>query len=436
MINNNLKRIVALGSVLGIAAPASVFATNGMFLIGQSTKARGMGGTSIAQVHDTIASASNPAIMAHTGNRFDIGGDLFSVKSQASLGLDGVGSGRITVESKPDHMAITPGLYMMPNLGASWNDGDISYGFTMVSVGGGGSRYEPNIYNSILGQDTRPKLGVSLIIASLNPTIAYKINEKHSVGASLVIGMQVFKAYGLEYFSNFTAGGSTEFLTDNGTDFSYGAGIRLGWLGNFMDGDLNLGAEYTSKTYMTKFDSYKELFAEQGQLDTPGNIGLGLAYKVNNDTTVAFDINYIMYEGVAAISNIGPNTGGNLFPVSPEENELGRDNGLGFGWSNQTVYKIGLEYTYNPTWTLRTGWNYGKSPIDETREILFNIVAPATTQNHLTMGASYLYNKDTELNFSYVHAFEFTQRGPTYIGNTGEISMYQNSLGATLSMKF
>lgn len=429
MTSSNLKRAIALGTSLGMILPSAAFATNGMLLIGQSTKARGMGGTAIASHHDAIASAANPAIMAHVGNQFNIGGDIFVPQAEARLGS-------VTVESKPDHLAISDSVYFMPSMAAAWESGNISYGFSFVSVGGGGSRYDTNLYNAQLGRDTRPKLGVSLIIANLNPTIAMKLNETHTIGASLIIGMQVFKSYGLTEFSQFTISRSNDYLTDNGAEMSYGAGIRLGWLGSYMNGNLTLGAEFTSKTYMSEFDKYKELFAENGDIDTPGNIGVGINYKVNDKLAVAFDINYIMYEQVASIGNIGPNTGGALFPVSPEVNELGRSEGLGFGWENQTVFKVGAEYKYSPKTTLRAGWNYGASPIDESREIIFNIVAPATTQHHLTMGASYQYDKETEFSLSYVHAFEFEQYGPTYIGDTGEISMSQDSIGMSMIMQF
>jgi len=434
MININLKHSLTLGSILALSSPASVFATNGMFLIAPGTKSRGMGGVSIAMTHDTLSSAINPATMAHTGNRFDMGGDIFAPTAKASLGTEGVD--RITVESKPDHVTIADGVYIMPNLGASWNDGDISYGFTMVGVGGGGSRYEPNLYNNITGGDPDLKLGVSLLVMQINPTIAMKLDENNSVGATLIIGMQVFKSYGLDEFVAFTPSQTPDYLSNQGADIAYGAGIRLGWLGEFMNDDLTLGAAYSSQTYMTKFDKYKELFAEQGQFNTPGNIGIGMAYKVKDDLTIAVDINYIMYEDVAAVSNLGPNVTGNVFQVDKATNGLGEDDGLGFGWTNQTVYKLGAMYDYNDTWTLRGGWNYGKSPINEQREIIFNIAAPATVQHHLTMGATYKYNTDIELSFSYVHAFEFKQNGPTYIGSTGEIGMSQDSVGATFSMNF
>lgn len=433
MIKNKLKLITALGCAMGIAAPASVFATNGMFLIANGTKSRGMGGVSVALSHDTLTSASNPATMAFTGNRFDIGGDIFVPEAEATLGQ---GDNRATEESKPSHVTISDGVYVMPNLGASWSNGDLSYGFTMVGVGGGGSEYKFNLFNNTADKDTSQKLGVSLLVMNINPTIAYRLDETNTVGATLIIGAQVFKSYGLEEFTTFTAtGDDTAKFNNEGADVAYGAGIRLGWLGKYMNDQLTLGASYTSETYMSKFDSYVDLFAE-GKMDTPGNIAIGAAYKIREDWLVAMDITYIMYENVAAVSNIGPNPAGEPFPVSQEVNALGLDEGLGFGWTNQTVYEIGVEHILNDKWTLRGGWNYAESPINEEREILFNIVAPATVEHHLTLGATWQYKEDMEFSFSYIHAFENEQFGPTQIGYQGGMSMSQNALGATFSMNF
>ena len=437
MINKKLKLVTALGSALAIAAPASVFATNGMFLIGYGNKSRGMGGVGITQSQDVLNSAANPANMALLkANRFDMGGDIFIAKSEAYMGQE---PNNLRVESTPDHMTIADGIYIMPNTGASWKDGDLTYGFTMVPVGGGGSRYNTNLFNcaNATPVDCKDKLGVSLMVMNINPTIAMKIDEHNSVGATLVLGLQIFKAYGLDKFTQFTSTQTSEGLTDNGTDVAYGAGIRLGWLGNFVENKLTLGASYTSQTYMSKFDDYSNLFAEQGQMNTPGNIGVGIAYQILDELQVALDINYVMYEDVAAVSNPGPDSRGDfLFPVDRETNALGKDEGLGFGWSNQTVFKLGISYLFDPTWTLRAGWNYGKSPIDSENDILFSTVAPAITENHLTLGATYQMNKTMELSFSYVHAFEFEQFGPTYINYEGGYTMSQDSFGASFGMNF
>lgn len=435
--NSILCKSGALVVAISCFAPSVAYATNGMFLIGTGTKSRGMGGVGITLSHDVMTSAANPATLSQMeSNRFDIGGDIFIPDAEAYQGQDPY---TLREESKSQHATIAESVYFMPNLGAGWVDGDLSYGFTMAPVGGGGSRYNTNLFNCA---NSGPKncddiLGVDLLVMNINPTIAYKINQQHSIGATLIIGIQQFQAYGLTEFSKFTVSGTSEYLTNNGLDYAYGAGIRLGWLGSFVDKKLTLGAEFTSQTYMTKFDKYRELFAEQGSLNTPANIGVGISYAATNELLVAMDINYIMYSGVAAISNAGPNIGpGSAFPVDSATNGLGNDEGLGFNWSNQVVYKIGVAYDLNPEWVLRGGWNYAKSPIDESTDILFSTVAPAITQNHLTLGGTYQMNNDMELSFSYIHAFEFEQNGPTYINYEGGYKMSQNAFGASFGMNF
>ncbi len=441
-----MKKIATVGRssafvlAITILAPSITYATNGMFLIGAGTKSRGMGGVGITQSHDVMTSAVNPATLSELkANRFDIGGDIFIVNSEAYQGEEGF---VLREKSKSLHATIAEGVYLMPNVGAAWVGNDFNYSVTMVPVGGGGSRYNTNLFNCANSTaSTDPKcddtLGVDLIVVDINPTIAYKIDNQHSVGASLIIGIQLFQAYGLSEFSKFTVSGTSEFLTNNGLDSAFGAGIRLGYLGKFMDDKLTLGAVYTSKTYMSKFDKYRELFAEQGSFDTPANIGIGIAYDATDKLQVAMDINYVMYDGVAAVSNDGPNIGpGSPFPVSSGVNGLGRDEGLGFGWSNQLIYKLGAVFQLNSEWILRAGWNYGKSPINENTDILFSTVAPAITQNHLTLGGTYYYNKDIELSFSYIHAFKYEQSGPTFINYEGGYDMSQDSFGGSLGMRF
>jgi long-chain fatty acid transport protein len=440
-MESKFKRSLIAALVTGsIVAPATSHATNGMFMIGYGAKSISMGGTAIANPQDSLAGAVNPATIGVVGNRFDIGAELFQPTAKASLG------------DPPLEQDSTAGFYddtnlfLIPHIGFSKIlSPDLTFGFTFVGAGGGGSRYEKNLYNyanNPADPNVAQPLGISLNIAQMNPTLAFKFRDNHYVGGTLVLSFQQFRAIGLQYFANFTQTGiNTTTLTDNGNDYAFGAGLRLGYLGKFMDDRLMLGAMATSKIYMTKFDKYSDLFAEQGDLDTPANFGVGLGFKLTPKLTTALDITYTMYEDVKAIGNLPPTTGNNpthsIYPVSQAVNALGLDDGLGFGWHNQTVFKLGFAYDLSDTVVLRTGWNYGKSPIpSDNGALLFNIVAPATTQNHFTLGATYRSDPKTEWNFVYMYAFGYYQSGPAYIGNIAEIGMRQNSLGLTYDLKF
>ncbi|NNF95719.1 MAG: long-chain fatty acid transporter, partial [Halobacteria archaeon] len=58
------KWLIATLTVAGIAITETAYATNGMFLIGYGTKARGTGGVAIAMPQDAIAGAVNPATIS------------------------------------------------------------------------------------------------------------------------------------------------------------------------------------------------------------------------------------------------------------------------------------------------------------------------------------------------------------------------------------
>jgi len=428
-----MSRAIRLALVSAVLAPAASHATNGLFMIGFGTISRGMGGAAIAYPADAISGVANPANITAVGGRFDIGADFFTADVTGQLGS-------VSSASKPDLFGVE-NLFIMPAMGISLPLNEkFTFAVNMVPLGGGATKYETNFYQAAAGGDTSEELAVTLIISQAHATLAYKINKQHSIGASLVMGLQTFQAKGIQLFDPFTQTvGTDEGFSNQGYDWSLGAGIKIGWLGEFDK--WKVGASFQSQTYMQDFDSYNELFADNGNFDTPPVIGAGVSYMINPQWDVAADITYTFYDEVKAISNPGPNLAGDPNGVmDPATQSLGLPGGLGFGWDNQTVFKIGTEYRFNEKWTGRAGWNYGKSPIDENSQIIFNLVAPAISQNHLTLGGSYHFSADKQLNASYVHAFNFRQSGPTYVSddgsNLGSLEMTQDSIGVSFSMKF
>ncbi|HHJ18503.1 MAG TPA: hypothetical protein ENJ84_01515, partial [Gammaproteobacteria bacterium] len=328
-------------------------------------------------------------------------------------------------------------------LGLSRN---FTLGINGAPAGGGGTRYETNFFQAArLGTADSPALddvaGVNLNIMEINSTLAYHLPEtRHHFGVSLVLGIARFRAFGIDLFDPFTQNtGTSKDFSDQGNDWSYGAGLRFGWLGDY--GSLTLGASLSSKVYMSHYSRYEELLAEDGDMDIPPVMGVGVGYQWSPQWRLGMDLTHTFYSQVRSISNPGPNLAGDpTGPLDPETQQLGQKNGLGFGWNDQTVIKLGVEYRKDQKLTLRGGWNYGKSPIDENRQIIFNLLAPAITQNHLTMGASYQLSPVSAINVSFVHAYQFEQSGPTYVSddgsNQGSFKMHQNSIGVSYSSNF
>ncbi len=446
-VSGNLRKtnsFISRGGALVIAIlsfiPSITYATNGLFMIGTGNKSRGMGGVGVATPLDSLSATNNPAVISGMKNRFDIGADFFVPDVDGSLGS-------VSSESEASINGIgLDSTFIMPAMGGTyrWTD-KITLGAAMVPIGGGGTEYSENFFEAAAaGSSSAPgvgdRLGVSLVMGEVVSTIAYQATDIHSFGASLLIGIARFEAYGLGLFDAFTqTQGTLKNFSNQGKEWSLGIGARIGWLANY--GNLKVGASYTSEVDMNEFDHYSELFAEHGDIDIPASAAIGISYQATPDLLVALDIQRTFYEDVRTISNTGPNLAGSSNgPLGGDDRRLGRKNGLGFGWTDRNVYKIGAEYNLNETWLFRAGWNYSESPINEDREIIFNLLAPATVEHHLTLGTTFSISPEMAINVSYVHAYRNTQSGPTYVSddgsNLGTLSMKQDSIGASFSMQY
>lgn len=440
---NELKIIAAL--TVGLLS-GNTYATNGYFLPGYGIKASGMGGVSIALAADAVALATNPAAAAYTGLRGDIGVTWFRPPrssgvadlplSQGGTSLNG-GFGFGGNDSSGNNDYLIPDMAFTLPLSER-----TSFGFAVVGAGLG-TTYKNNFFASPNFFDTVPyapgdgscsdiliragakasgctpgsHVGVDLIQLQVPITLAYRLTDTQTFGASLNLAAQRFKANGLGQFILFGLSGNPAYVTNNGYDYSYGAGVRLGWQGHFLDDRVVLGAVYTSRTYMTKFDRYKGLFAEQGDFDIPENYGLGFALKVSKTLTIAGDVVRILYSDVASVGNDGPGNGlggsakqsdvvSRLLPTLASGNAvnfgptaLGADGGYGFGWKNMTVYKLGVAYDASDKLVLRAGYNYSKNPIDKNQAV-FSALAPATTERHYSVGFTYKLNTELPIELS------------------------------------
>ena len=454
------RKAMALALVAGIAVSTSAVATNGYFLIGYGAKSRSMGGTGVANGQDGLAAAANPAAMVDVGTRADMGVEYFRPKRGFVHDSATLESGFPGAETGVNHRSGSNN-FLIPSAGAVYQFNDrMTFGMAVIG-NGANTRFNQQVpgidscldgntsdgvgstaYNfNCLGSKT---VGVSLLQMQMLPSIAYRVTSNHTLGASLAIGIQQFRAYGLQSFLELGFSAGTKNLTNNGNDYSYGAGARVGYQGKFFNNMLTLGANYATKVYMSKFDKYEDLFAQEGRFDIPAHWTVGFAIKPHKKWTIAGDVQRIYYGDVKSVANLGPQASNpnSFFP--PGTDVTGKHNGLGFGWNDQNVYKIGVNFDYSKKLSFRAGYNYGESQFDSD-QVLFNFLAPAVNQHHLTLGASYRHGKHHEFSASYMHAFKNTVKGPTVFGpesglpvhgSNASIDMRINAFGVSYGYKF
>ncbi len=422
MIKN---RLLAASVVAAMIIPTAAMATNGNFMMGNGTKANGRAGVGIGMADTAISGADNPAAMVRVGNRFDMGIQIFSPDRSAELVDTAGGSGLYDYDDDGNK----DGPFYIPELGFNYMlNENMSLGLTVVGTGGMNTNYENLMF--FAGAPGKES-GINLEQVRILPTFSYKINDQHSVGISLQIAYQQFKAWGLGGFAGMSSD-STK-LTDKGRDDSLGYGLSVGWQGSFMDDRLTVGVVYNSEIDMDKFSDYKGLLENGGDLDMPENYGIGIAFKATDDLLLAFDIQQINYSGVDAFSNdlTLPATGG---PT------LGSKNAAGFGWDDMTVYKLGAEYQWNKNLLLRAGYSQSEMPMDKD-QTFFNVLAPAVVEKHATIGMTYTLPNESEISMFYMHSFNEKLNGsgsiPTALGGgEANIQMKQDAWGIAYGWNF
>ena len=419
-------------TVLALASgPAA--ATNGYFAHGYGIKAKGMGGVATAMAHDTFGGANNPASMVWVGDRLDLGLDWFRPTRSAERSGAGFPTLNGTVDSDSKN-------FYIPEFGFNrMLRSDLSLGVSVYGNGGLNTDYPQGSFNCGGGGANMlcgsGRLGVDLLQLVIAPTMSYKLNAEHSVGAAVLLGYQRFKAEGLQAFDNapgfppFT--GAPGNVTNNGYDSATGAGLRIGWQGR-LSPLVSLGASYSTEVNMGQFKKYRGLFAQAGDFDIPANYSVGIAFTPTAQWTLVMDYTRIAYSKVAAVGN-----------PSSAQAPLGADNGPGFGWRDVSVVKVGVAWRASDALTLRGGINRGTNPIRGS-DVTFNILAPGVVQNHVTAGFSYTGCKDCEWSGALMVAQRQSVTGASLFnavlgpgaGGIETISMRQISLGLAWARKF
>ena len=391
-----LKQLTLFGFAALAASPG--YATDGYFDYGYGIKAKGIGGAGVAFPQDSLAPASNPAGIAFLANRFDAGLTYFRPYRSASFGPN-------EFDGNDIHNFFIPELGFKHSLTPN-----VDFDIAVYGNGGMNTDYSQHIF----GPGTS-STGVSLEQVFVAPTLSYKITENHAIGIDPIFALQRFKAYGLQNFG----------VANNGYDYSYGGGFRVGYTGKLTDW-LTVGATYQSPIWTTRFKDYAGLFAEQGSFDIPQNFAVGFALKPHKQITFALDVEEILFSDVKSV--------GNNLSAGTLANGLGSDNGPGFGWRDVTAVKTGIAYDVTEQLTLRVGYNYSTQPIPEN-QTYFNVLAPAVVQHHVTAGVTWRFNKNLEVSAFYAHAFEQSVNGSgNYFGPSADanLKMHQDSVGIAI----
>jgi long-chain fatty acid transport protein len=414
---------------VAIALSGSALATNGYWSHGYGPKSKSMAGACVAMAFGAMCAASNPGSLAVVGNRLEFGAGLMSPDRGFTADDNAM---------MPPYGAVNPGeyrstnnMFLIPHFAYNIQlDADSTFGIAIGGNGGLNTEYNTAVFGNFsnpMGVASSPT-SIDMMQAFAGITYSRKLNEAHSFGISPILTAQSLEVQGLEPFQALSL--HPGHVTNRGSDLSWGAGLKLGWLWQVND-RLNIGASYQSRIYMTEFDEYKGLLAEEGDFDIPPNMDLGFAYKIRPDFTFSFNYQRIEFSEVNSVGNRSD------MVFMPGSVLLGTDDGLGFGWEDVDVFKFGVEWQYDSELSLRAGYSYSEGPVS-AGQALFNILAPAVVKHHYTFGVGKKLDGDSELNIAFSYAPRETLSGtnPNTGPQTGSIDMSQWEIEVGWGMRF
>lgn len=424
------KTTLAVSILLALGVQPA-FATNGLAPTGLGQTHKAMGGAAAGYAAGPMSMATNPASASFSPDGYEVGAEVFIPDRTATFKLGGA---NIEADGNGDEM------FLIPEAGYKRDmKGGLSVGIVAYGNGGMNTAYDKGVpFGTMSFGSPAPgavvPTSIDLKQVFVAPTASYKINDKVAVGASANLVYQRFEAEGLGTFGAMGASNDATALSDVGGDSSTGIGATLGVQGKLTD-KLSAGLAYRSKVDMGKLEKYQGLFANGGEFDVPAATTAGIAYQATPKTLIAADVEQIEYSGVDAI--------GNSPALANTGVKFGETGGPGFGWDDQTVYKVGVKHQVNDGLALMAGYNHGKSPVTEDVTTV-NVLAPAVVEDHISLGFEKKLTPKSKIVGSYVHAFENTVKGtgtiPTMVGqlpmSAYDLTMQQDAVGIGYSVDF
>jgi long-chain fatty acid transport protein len=298
------------------------------------------------------------------------------------------------------------------------------------------------------------------------PTIAWNVNDKLSLGFSLNLDYQSItikqRFRNIPFFNNPAnpAAGVTQqtINLDLGRPTSQlGYGATVGAIYDISD-MITVGVSYSSKQSFGEGEfrvgtgdvsGFNGATGKAGvyklDLQYPQQAAFGISVKPIDPLLVAVDVKWINWSGTHdKVDLSGPS--GSFFAT---RNPTGSSNSteLEFGWDDQTVYALGIQYAANESLNVRAGYNYAKAPIDEA-DVFNNLVFPALVEQHVSIGADYMLGDHWGLGATYMKALknDITGEGDVSAGlqqatpfsaDSGAVSsLEENTVGVQLTYKF
>lgn len=414
-----MKRIILVTTSMCIASTAF---GGGYRLALQGQKALGMGHTGVAMTDSSEVVFFNPAGMSALNSDLEITGGLNLIQSETQYQNE-----TSNASADSDNPIGTPlNLYLVKKF-----DDKVSYGVGLYTPYGNSVEWEKDWAGSHLVND------IELKAIFIQPTVGYQINDQYSVGFG-----PVYVTGSVEFNRNL----STSLIDGEGNKANVTVeasnidawGYNMGFMAKPSE-QITLGISYRSKIELEANDedadfenipsSLAAAFPDttfNADLVLPAELTLGLAYHVNQNTTLAFDFNRTYWSAYKNLDISFDNAAGTS--LNPRN------------YKDSNAYRVGVQHNVDQ-WILRSGLYLDKSPVKR------GYYTPETARNDsigFTAGTTYKISSALEIDasFLYLHldefegGYDFVDQSGTLISFSGDYKSSAISLGAGVRYQF
>jgi len=370
-----------------VALSSSAFA-GGYRVALQGVRQAALGGNSVTLTRDASVAFYNPAGLAFVDAKLSIAAGVVGVKSEARW------QDPSTLNKASSDNGISTPIY----LAVSYKPiDDLAIGLSVATPFGSSLKW-PNDW------ENRANITeIDLQAFNIQPTVAYKFTEWFSVGAGFIY------THGNATMKKVQTVAGNDINLEIEDDDAHGLGFNLGAM--FRPSDkMNVALAYRSNVdakanYGTaKWNNVPSGLANnptfqttqwQTVLPLPSEFVVGASYKITPKLEMFGEVswqNWTRYKDLTIVLQ-NPETGYSQESVSVKN------------WKDNTIYRIGAEYSFSDFVQGRLGYYYDKSPVPSQ---YWSSETPSTNNHSINAGLG-LYFKNgfmVDLYGGYVHGEE------------------------------
>lgn len=272
-----------------------------------------------------------------------------------------------------------------------------------------------------------------ILTFDMNPNVAWKINEKFSVGAGLSLqyakaklGMAKMELARNTYATNSVVeGDSWAWGWNVGMMFRPIETVRLGvayrsHIAHNAEGEttINTNAIPPQAGDLSALSNQTFVSDMKVRIKTPDTLTFSAAWDATQDLTLSATARWSKWSNfdTLTIENSGFHGGSNP-ALNNVVNQMASTSYVKNEWDDTWFFSLGADYRLNDQWTVRGGVAYDQGPVENANRMA---VIPDTDRIWVAGGASYKFNQNLTFDF-----------GATYITGIGDTDLYTNKVAGT-----